>query len=234
MSANKKSTSAYVPRAMQCKVCKDAGEPESVYSSHYVKDRNGNVACPKLKAIVCRNCNKRGHTSGYCKAPSEKEREERAKAMSEAVKKTNEAKASVSRFACLLDSDSEDDSDLLERKHARGKTTPAPAPRAPKCIEEPKAQFNDAVDFPKITTSTPAKQPATNAISYASMASKPVQVKLVKPSLSYTVENKIEYPPSPTSFPPIRILAKASELDWALMDSDSDNDYDDYEENTYY
>ena len=53
-----------------CKVCKDAGCPESDYTSHFVKDQpgpNGKVVCPTLLNQSCRICNQPGHTSSYCK-----------------------------------------------------------------------------------------------------------------------------------------------------------------------
>lgn len=54
-----------------CKVCQDAGKPESVYSSHWVKslpDRNGktNIICPTLLDTECRYCFKLGHTTKFC------------------------------------------------------------------------------------------------------------------------------------------------------------------------
>lgn len=54
-------------RPRECKVCIDAGKPEEEYTSHWVKDRSGNVTCPTLlnqKCLMCGNC---GHTSSYCK-----------------------------------------------------------------------------------------------------------------------------------------------------------------------
>jgi Nanos RNA binding domain len=53
---------------MNCKVCRDAGRPESVYTSHYVKDRSGNVICPTLLNQECRYCFKKGHTVKFCQA----------------------------------------------------------------------------------------------------------------------------------------------------------------------
>ena len=53
-----------------CKVCKDAGCPETQYTSHFVKDQpgpNGKVVCPTLLNQACRICNQTGHTSSYCK-----------------------------------------------------------------------------------------------------------------------------------------------------------------------
>ena len=52
-----------------CKVCHDAGRPESEYTSHYVKDQpgpDGKVVCPTLLNQACRICQQTGHTSTYC------------------------------------------------------------------------------------------------------------------------------------------------------------------------
>ena len=66
---NSKNTAATVAPKPFCKVCRDAGRPESEYTSHFVKDQpgpNGKVVCPTLLNQACRICNKTGHTSSYC------------------------------------------------------------------------------------------------------------------------------------------------------------------------
>ena len=57
-----------------CKVCKDAGKPESEYTSHWVKDKEGKVICPYIKGLNCNYCmnygnasQAAGHTPKYCK-----------------------------------------------------------------------------------------------------------------------------------------------------------------------
>lgn len=65
-----------------CKVCKDSGKSEQVYSSHFPRessDPNSKVICPTLLAMECRGCGKKGHTIKYCRnsKPKEKEREKR-------------------------------------------------------------------------------------------------------------------------------------------------------------
>jgi len=70
---NSKNTTA----TPYCKVCRDAGKPESEYTSHFVKDQpgpNGKVICPTLLNQACRICNNTGHTSSYC--PEYKSRRE--------------------------------------------------------------------------------------------------------------------------------------------------------------
>ena len=53
-----------------CKVCHDAGKPESEYTSHFVKSApstDGVVVCPTLLSQQCGYCHTAGHTVSYCK-----------------------------------------------------------------------------------------------------------------------------------------------------------------------
>lgn len=226
----------YVPRTPCCKVCKDAGESEEVYSSHYVKDRDGNVCCPKLKAIVCPNCGKRGHTRSYCKAPTEKQREEYTTKAVEKKVADKPVATGASRFACLVDSDSDDDAKLLQRKHTR----PA-QPEAVKMPAIPSAKNTDSKavihvsntnDFPSLSTDskTTTKPEPPKAFSYANMAAKPVEVKVERPIFAVPV--RIVRPPSPTN-PPEHVLTFesikgkygfASNIDWTQSDSDDSDE----------
>lgn len=67
-----------------CKVCHDAGKPESEYTNHYVRslpDKQGNtkVTCPTLLNTECRYCYGIGHTAKFCPAiAARKKTEERA------------------------------------------------------------------------------------------------------------------------------------------------------------
>jgi hypothetical protein len=80
MSPNAKNISATNKRPY-CKVCHDAGKPESEYSTHWVKDVSGNTTCPTLLNTECRYCHKLGHTAKFCdvlaKINKEKEKAER-------------------------------------------------------------------------------------------------------------------------------------------------------------
>ena len=52
-----------------CKVCRDSGKPEQMYTSHYVKDLpgpKGVVVCPTLLAMSCQRCRKKGHMRSRC------------------------------------------------------------------------------------------------------------------------------------------------------------------------
>ena len=63
MSRNTKNVNVKKP---YCKVCHDAGKPESDYTSHWVKDFTGNTICPTLLNTECRYCYKLGHTAKFC------------------------------------------------------------------------------------------------------------------------------------------------------------------------
>lgn len=52
-----------------CAFCKRNKEPESVYSSHQLKDSQGRVSCPQLFKYRCELCGSTGasaHTRSYC------------------------------------------------------------------------------------------------------------------------------------------------------------------------
>lgn len=107
-----------VTKKPYCKVCFDAGKPESEYASHWVRslpDRNGKstVTCPTLLNTECRYCYQSGHTAKFCPAIKKNEKErERAKKV-EAAEKTKpkvQEKKNASAFAGLMDeSDSEEE-----------------------------------------------------------------------------------------------------------------------------
>lgn len=53
-------------KSICCKVCQDAGLPESVYTTHRVKDASGKTTCHTLLNTECRFCFKKGHTAKFC------------------------------------------------------------------------------------------------------------------------------------------------------------------------
>ena len=58
-----------INQGFHCKMCKDAGKSESVYTGHRVKDSTGTVICPTLLGYKCTQCGKKGHTIKYCTNP---------------------------------------------------------------------------------------------------------------------------------------------------------------------
>ncbi|XP_060874018.1 uncharacterized protein LOC132947804, partial [Metopolophium dirhodum] len=59
----------FLPNNQHCVFCKNNGEEESVYRTHFVKDELGNVKCPFLSRYTCPNCKATGnkaHTISRC------------------------------------------------------------------------------------------------------------------------------------------------------------------------
>ncbi len=116
------NTSRNAPvRKPYCKVCHDAGKPESEYTNHYVRslpDRQGNtkITCPTLLNTECRYCYELGHTAKFCPAiAARKKTEERAhreeeRKMREQQKPSQKVKAPTNAYNALyIDSDDEED-----------------------------------------------------------------------------------------------------------------------------
>ena len=51
-------------KGVECAWCKKGGKHKTVYASHYMLDKQGQVTCPKLLKEQCRNCGKMGHVMG--------------------------------------------------------------------------------------------------------------------------------------------------------------------------
>lgn len=69
------SFSQKVEKKPFCKVCCDAGRSERDYTSHFVKDREGNTTCPTLLSQECRYCFQAGHTVKFCAVLKKREQE---------------------------------------------------------------------------------------------------------------------------------------------------------------
>lgn len=99
-----------------CKVCQDAGKPESVFRSHFTRetrDPSSRIVCPTLLSQECRYCAKKGHTVKYC--PALKKPVEKPKPKSKPMpKKAPAQKKPVNLFSCLESDDDESDNESVE------------------------------------------------------------------------------------------------------------------------
>ena len=135
-----------------CKVCFDAGKGETIYKSHYVKDKagsNGLVVCPTLLNQTCRYCHEKGHTIKFCKVLQNKEKYNKKKMRVDSYQEPTTEKEIktkpfnnvsgnkiLNKFELLMDDDSDNDdettniltkpntwSSVVEKKsHANAKT----------------------------------------------------------------------------------------------------------------
>lgn len=120
-------------RKLFCKICFDAKKPEKEYTSHAIKNSNGDVCCPVLKATECRYCHKTGHTLAHCELrntnnaattkpvskPVSKQADQKQADQKPEQKKPVEQKpvqkTPINKFA-LLDSDNESEDEDVEDK----------------------------------------------------------------------------------------------------------------------
>jgi hypothetical protein len=227
-----------------CKVCQDAGKPESEYTSHYVRsmpDKSGktNVICPTLLATECRFCYKLGHTTKFCPViEANKKSEEKAanRKQTEEKKPLPKAKAPTSVFAVLAD-----DSDSDEEKVVKVSN---------KLINQVKEEF------PSLGS---AVKPSASLSGWASVAAKTQDQYESEKYEQKLISNSIKRSLPPLSKPivipqpqmekkswadwsdsedeqeqfevayekaaPAPMKFTAADLDWAAVDSDSDEDW---------
>jgi hypothetical protein len=155
MSYNKQNNSLSGKKPF-CKVCHDAGKPESEYTSHFVKslpDRYGKttVTCPTLNSTECRYCYKLGHTAKFCPViERNKKMEKKEHYRTKKVDKQEVAveKKNCGAFSALADDSDQEDQSLI--------------------IAEPKDEF--PVLFVKKEITSNVRQ---SAVSWATIAEKP-------------------------------------------------------------
>lgn len=160
MPASKKMTVKVVKPF--CKVCHDAGKPESEYTSHFVRSDTGpnsKVTCPTLLAQECRYCCKTGHTVKFCPALVEQKKEANKGEWLEAqVNKpvTKKHKKKQNAFE-VLDFDSESEKEEV-------KITPINIKEEP---EKPKKE-----EFPALSSKSGSISAVTVLTGYANIAAK--------------------------------------------------------------
>ena len=205
--SNTNSKQIYSARKPCCKVCVDAGKTEKEYSSHYVKDLNGNVTCPTLLSQECRFCKKKGHTTSHCatlKKQKESEENSRRPPISPAKKETPAPKRS--NVFAYLEMNSDDDSD----------DEPEEFPVL--VAAEPKDPFEKEISAPK-------------KFSYASMAAKTEseykeQKRLEEKKPAPLVEQKLKIDFAPRYVGGIDTKT-GKKFSWADAESDSEGDDED-------
>ena len=147
MSRNAKTSNAPKP---YCKVCQDAGKPESEYTSHWVKDRSGNTTCPTLLNTECRYCYKKGHTAKFCSVLAEKSKPKpQPKPVLKSKPKSNPPKIKMPAN-CFSALDASDDEEEIEVQQP---TTYAPTGWAAVAAKQPEIELkieepiNDAANM---------------------------------------------------------------------------------------
>lgn len=145
------------PRKPNCKVCQDAGKPETEWA-HWPKDnKTGKTICPTLLAQDCRYCQKAGHTVKYCPklAKDNADKERREKQSNKPEKKNqpqvqSQPQQKNNRFEILLDDD-EDNEEIRNECKIMKKDQEYPQLCAPSKVKytSNKATFSEMVSKPK-------------------------------------------------------------------------------------
>jgi hypothetical protein len=144
-----------------CKVCFDAGKPESEYTSHYTRDKpglDGKVVCPTLKKLECKYCFKKGHTVSYCKVLADFKNGVVKTPPIEKRETVKQEKKPVNIFAALCEEE-----DAEEKKEEL------------KAIAKVVCQQNLEIGFPSLSKVAPKAQVV---MGYAQMAALPKQIVL--------------------------------------------------------
>jgi len=217
-----------------CKVCQDAGKTEKEYTSHWVRSSpgpQGKVVCPTLLAQECKYCFEKGHTTKYCAVLKKNQKNERAATYIAAKPDVKVAKTSVkkrmNKFDCLMDDSSEDEPITV----SKCETTNTKADLDTK-VEE----FPALPSAKKITAVA-----APGGIAYAAMAAKTqddylneqFMMNLAKKRMMPAVtakpvaqpvvyKNWADYSDDESDSEAEMPMQKASEIDWAQDDYDSD------------
>lgn len=231
-----------------CKVCKDAGKEEQVYTSHFVKDKQGIVICPTLLSLECRYCYKKGHTVSHCPVlksnQKDKKKEEKkaliklAAAQKETNKKTN---ITYNKYAIFDDSDIEDEEDItIDIANINEEEYPS------LCGLKDRKQQNNATQQINSYASMAAKtaeefenEQFEKKIKQNALKNIPIKTQYVSKEITHSAhyESQIEYdntfeeeeeayiiPQSPLNTPPPKRTFKASELNWAMIEDSSDDE----------
>jgi len=196
-----------------CKVCKDAGKPESEFSTHFPKDREGKVICPTLLALQCRFCHKPGHTVSHCPTLAAKNKaEEKAKRAAAFANRNENIKPKITnKSKCKFAFDILSDDEETNEEET--------------IVEVAKQVFEE---FPALVQ-TKQKETACE-ISYASMAAKTVEEfeneqfekKIRENSLKNFVFSQAQAQAQAATEK--KALKRPSVLNWAMEESDSDDE----------
>ncbi len=181
-----------------CKVCQDAGKPESEYRSHFTRETpepNSRVLCPTLLALECRFCYKKGHTIKYCSALKNKDIQPKKESRPQKIEAKPQKISNV--FACL-DSDS-DEEEALEKEA-----------------------------FPQLCapTNTPINTHKTinyaAAVAHIAPAPQPTIFKAIEKPVAQNVVKKVSQVRPPWALNDKKI----AQLNWAAWDTDSEDEED--------
>ena len=106
-----------------CKVCKDFGKHESVFTSHFVRQTthpNSPVTCPTILNNVCQYCGEKGHFVSSCSLKKTQLKEEKLFLLSQKkVEKINNEDVKIAKPKNVFDILNEEDSSSSNEEEER-------------------------------------------------------------------------------------------------------------------
>lgn len=183
-----------------CKVCKDSGKSEAVFTSHTVKDSHGKTICPTLLKQNCKKCGKPGHTINYC---ASKEWKKPANEILIKESKPLQTKPLTNAFTVLDSSDSEEEEETKMEIMSKRFPKSSESHLSPNVTLRPhQMSWADKV-------STPAPAPAPQITAYSECNLTPIKFRISEKQKA------------------ISIGLKNGTLSWADVEDSSDDDDDD-------
>jgi hypothetical protein len=206
-----------------CGVCKNAGLPESAYTSHFTKSvpgPQGIVICPTILANECSICYERGHFRSACPKLAEKVKNDKRAIVEDKPlqKKPVQPVIQVNRgrFSALSNADSDSDSETVDRTIGKKRK-----------VEEP---VKEAWPLLSSSVSTQAK---VDKPTFASIIAAPAPMKKVdtsKPNIcGFTVLTKASDVKAPVYYERNEAEKAAyAKLKKSWADSDSEDEDEDW------
>ena len=208
--SNNNSKQIYSARKPCCKVCLDAGKSEKEYSSHYVKDLNGNVLCPTLLSQECRYCHKKGHTTSHCSTlKKQKEYEEKSRRPPVSPPKKEVLAPKKSNVFAYLEMNSDESDDEVEE-------FPDIVAAEPKNLLEKEISAPKKFSYASMAAKTETEYKAEKIVEKKNPAPI-VQQKQLKIDITPKYEKGVE-------------IKTGKKFSWADAESDSEGDEEEEEE----
>ena len=217
MSSRKQQPTTTTVKKPYCKVCHDAGKPESVYTSHYVKTSlvpNAKIACPTLLALECKYCFNPGHTVKYCAVLKKNEKAKRIQVFKKKEEDHNQKKTPMSGamsnvFAALALCDYEEEENAEDQVAKQA------------VVKEEFPQLNATKMESKIQKDIQTTLSFANVAYLAQAKEEEYMLKQYEKEVQYEEEHK-KYTYQVIVPEPIM----ASKMNWADYDTESDIDSD--------
>ena len=158
---------------LYCKVCHDAGKPESEYTNHCVKTYDVKLGamkstCPTLLSLECRYCHQTGHTIKFCQVLEEtkkfdtqrmRERERREQHQVQAQQQQVQRRP-INAFELL----EEDDNEVVMQKQVQKQEMQNEFPSLGKTSSSNSSSNSSSVTWASRASTIPEPQPQPQPI----------------------------------------------------------------------